>query len=140
MDSKPEDQTEKKDWAEMSDDEAENETAEAAEETQSKPEPEPKKIIPPTQKGTKNKQGDYIVEKFEIPDFRDGMKKKDQNDSEDEDDDSSDDYGNEDDNANNQAEEAPKKEGKIFDYFVLDRCQLMTSILYLSQIHFMTLQ
>ena len=50
MDSKPEDQTEKKDWAEMSDDEAENETAEAAEETQSKPEPEPKKIIPITNK------------------------------------------------------------------------------------------
>lgn len=56
MDSKPEaadkkgdDQNpDKKDWAEMSDDDAENDTAGAAEETQSKPEPEPKKVIPPT--------------------------------------------------------------------------------------------
>jgi len=56
MDSKPEaadkkgdDQNhDKKDWAEMSDADAENDTAGAAEETQSKPEPEPKKVIPPT--------------------------------------------------------------------------------------------
>ena len=54
----------------MSDEEGENDTAGAAE-TQETKEPEPKKVIPPTQKGTKNKQGDYIVEKFEITDFRD---------------------------------------------------------------------
>ena len=61
-------------------------------------------MIPPTQKGTKNKQGDYIVEKFEIPDFRDGVKEK-KEDSEEEDD-SSDDYGDEDDNQNAKVEEA----------------------------------
>lgn len=108
-DKKPED--EKKDWAEMSDDDAENDTAGANEESQAKSEPEPKKIIPPTQKGTKNKQGDYIVEKFEIPDFRDGMKK--QKDDSEEEEESSDDYGNEDDNADSKVEEAkPKEEGK----------------------------
>ena len=58
----------------MSDDDGENDTAGAAEDSKPKPEPEVKKVIPPTQKGTKNKQGDYIVEKFEITDFRDEMK------------------------------------------------------------------
>ena len=121
MDSKPEasdkkgDETEKKDWAEMSDDDAENENAGANEEVQAKPEPEPKKIIPPTQKGTKNKQGDYIVEKFEIPDFRDGLKKKNEDDS-DEDESSSDDYGNEEEDANKVVEEQPKKEGKNLNH------------------------
>lgn len=63
----------KKDWAEMSDDDGDNDAG-AAEEQKPKPEPEVKKVIPPTQKGTKNKQGDYIVEKFEIPDIRDEAK------------------------------------------------------------------
>ena len=45
----------------MSDDEGENDTAGAAEDAKPKPEPEvEKKYIPPTQKGYKNKQGDYI--------------------------------------------------------------------------------
>lgn len=81
MDSKGADKTkqedptgEKKDWAEMSDDDGENDTAGAAEDSKPKPEPEVKKVVPPTQKGTKNKQGDYIVEKFEITDFRDDLK------------------------------------------------------------------
>jgi len=95
----------------MSDDDAENDTAGAAEEAQPKPEPEPIKVVPPTQKGTKNKQGDYIVEKFEIPDFRDGMKTK-KDDSEEEED-SSDDYGNEDDNEPVKQEVEVKKEGKF---------------------------
>lgn len=93
---------EKKDWAEMSDEEGENDTAGAAEEQEPKQAPEPKKVIPATQKGTKNKQGDYIVEKFEITDFRDDIKKNKENESED-DESSSDDYGNEDDQKNDDA-------------------------------------
>lgn len=71
----------KKDWAEMSDDEAADDGTAGAEskeagEAPKEKEPElPKKVIPPTQKGTKNKQGDYIVEKFEIPDIRDEAKR-----------------------------------------------------------------
>lgn len=72
-DKKATDQNDKKDWAEMSDEEGEQDAG-ADKEEASKPEPEVKKVIPPMQKGTKNKQGDYIVEKFEIPDFRDGVK------------------------------------------------------------------
>lgn len=98
----------------MSDDEGENDTAGAAEDAKAKPEPEvEKKYIPPTQKGTKNKQGDYIVEKFEITDFRDEMKANKENDSEE--DDSSDDnfYGDEDDDDNKKEEKADdKKEDK----------------------------
>lgn len=112
-DTKNKDPTgEKKDWAEMSDEDGENDTAGAAEDSKAKPEPEVKKYIPPTQKGTKNKQGDYIVEKFEITDFRDEMKAN--KDEESEEDDSSDDnfYGDEDDNQNQKAEspEAKKEE------------------------------
>ena len=83
----------------MSDDEADNDNAEAADkakETKQEPEP-PKKVIPPTQKGKKNTQGDYIVEKFEIPDFRDGVREAKDKESSD-DDSSDDDYGNEDNN------------------------------------------
>lgn len=68
MESKPqEDQKEggKKDWAEMSDEEAGDNDAKE-EEQQVKP--LPKKVIPPTQKGTKNKQGDYIVTKIQMID------------------------------------------------------------------------
>ena len=81
MDSKGQDKkkkdenTDKKDWAEMSDDDGDNDAA-AAEEQKPKPEPEVKKVIPPPQKGSKNKQGDYIVTSFEIPDIRDESKKK----------------------------------------------------------------
>lgn len=105
----------KKNWAEMSDDEAENDNTAGAEESKPKPEPEVKKYVPPTQKGTKNKQGDYIVEKFEVTDFRDDMKKKKDNES-DEEEDSSDDnfYGDEDDTKNDKTEGAEaKKEGKF---------------------------
>ena len=34
----------------------------------------PAKKIPPTQKGKKNAQGDYVVTNIDIPDFRDGVK------------------------------------------------------------------
>ena len=35
-----------------------------AKEEEQQVKPQPKKVIPPTQKGTKNKQGDYIVTKI----------------------------------------------------------------------------
>merc|ERR1711935_896803 len=37
---------------------------------------EPKKVIPPPMKGTKNKGGDYVVTSIDIPDLRDGVKSK----------------------------------------------------------------
>lgn len=56
-------------WAEMSD-------GEDAEQEEEKVAPaEPKKNIPVPKKGTKNKGGDYVVTKIDIPDFRDGIKK-----------------------------------------------------------------
>jgi len=70
MESKPqEDQKEggKKDWAEMSDEEGgDNDGKDEEQQVQTKP--EPKRVIPPTQKGTKNKQGDYIVTKIQMID------------------------------------------------------------------------
>ena len=139
---KAEDQNaEKKDWAEMSDDDGENDTG-AAEEQKPKPEPEVKKYIPPTQKGTKNKQGDYIVTSFEIPDIRDESKA--QKDQEAEEEDSSDDdyYGNEDDNDKDQsAVTDAKKDGKFkeryqfegeclhFDHFIFQILSLLSKIL-----------
>lgn len=97
----------------MSDDEAGDEgTAgasgkEAPEVTKEEKQEVVKKVIPPTQKGTKNKQGDYIVEKFEIPDIRDEAKRAGDNAGDDDDDDDSSEvsYGDEDDQ-----QEQPKKE------------------------------
>lgn len=78
MESKPqEDQKDggKKDWAEMSDEEAaENDQKE--EEQAAKVQEPPKKVYPPAQKGTKNKQGDYVVNKLEIIEFKSDTKKK----------------------------------------------------------------
>jgi len=78
-------------WAEMSDGEPEE-----PEEEEEAAIVEPKKYIPPPRKGTKNKGGDYIVTKLDIPDFRDGVKER--QDEEGEDDSSSDEgYGDEED-------------------------------------------
>ena len=94
-------------WAEMSDGE-EHDQEEEAEAVESKP----KKFIPPPKKGTKNKQGDYVVTKLDIPDFRDGVKERDENN---EDDDSSSDegYGDEDDTNNTKPVETAAVEGKL---------------------------
>lgn len=128
---KAEDQNaEKKDWAEMSDDDGENDAG-AAEEQKAKPEPEVKKYIPPTQKGTKNKQGDYIVTSFEIPDIRDESKAK--KDEEADEDDSSDDdyYGNEDDNDKDQAANTEvTKEGKFKEHYVFVEYHLLNLTIF----------
>ena len=113
----------------MSNDEGENDTAGAAEDAKAKAEPEvEKKVIPPTQKGTKNKQGDYIVEKFEITDFRDDMKARKANESEEEDDSSDDNfYGDEDDNDNKKEDKADdKKDGKLLQIALNGRTSPLT--------------
>ena len=56
-------------WAEMSDGEDAEQEEEKVQST------EPKKNIPVPKKGTKNKGGDYVVTKIDIPDLRDGIKK-----------------------------------------------------------------
>ena len=73
-----EEDTKKTNWAEMEDDEGEEEAKgdEEKKEDQKEEEQEPKKVIPPPMKGTKNKQGDYVVTTIDIPDTRDGIKKK----------------------------------------------------------------
>ena len=61
----------KKNWAELSDNDAEDDDhnqEEAAEVV-------PKKVIPPTMKGKKNKNGDYVVTDLFIEDNRVGVKK-----------------------------------------------------------------
>ena len=73
--AKANDKDEKKtNWAEMEDDEGEEEAK--GDDQQEEVEQEPKKVIPPPMKGTKNKQGDYVVTTIDIPDSRDGVSKK----------------------------------------------------------------
>jgi hypothetical protein len=59
-------------WAELSDhDEDDDANNNDAEEVAA----EPKKVIPPKMKGTKNDNGDYVITSFEIADTRKGVKK-----------------------------------------------------------------
>ena len=52
---------------------------------------------PPAKKGKKNAQGDYIVDKFEIEDLRDGLRKNKKAESDDDESSSDEGYGDEDD-------------------------------------------
>jgi hypothetical protein len=94
-------------WAEMSDDNEEAEQEARAENEKNEAIKEAKKKIPATQKGIKNKQGDYVVTTIDIPDIRTGFK----NVVDGEEVDSSDtdtEYDEEDD-----TKEAPKEEEKV---------------------------
>ena len=77
-DQQPADAEQKTDnWAEMSDGEEHEEQTEEqkaeGEEKNHKIKPAKKKV-PPAQKGTKNRDGDYVVATIDIPDSRTGMK------------------------------------------------------------------
>ena len=105
------DETKKADnWAEMSDQEEEQE--QPAEEKNHVIKPAKKKI-PPAQKGTKNSHGDYVVTSIDIPDMRTGVKKDDEGKVIDEDTDSDTEYDDEDDQ-NDAAAKEEVKEGKYF--------------------------
>ena len=60
----------------MSNDEDDDQPAEQeAQPEEAQPKEEEKKVyIPPTKKGFKNKQGDYVVTTINIPDTREGLK------------------------------------------------------------------
>jgi hypothetical protein len=98
----------KKDWAEMSDGE------EPEVETQDEEKVEItiiKKKIPVTQKGFKNKQGDYVVTKIDIPDMRTGVNKTDDGEPlEDSDEDTE--YDEEDDTKEEKKQTEDVKDGK----------------------------
>lgn len=117
------------DWAEMSDDNGdENETDvkktdqevnDQAKEGEQAEEEKPKMKKIPGKKGVKNAQGDYVVTSIDIPDHRSGMKKKNENGENEESDSSSDEgYGDEDD-APVEAKPVEKtKEGKYLQRFL----------------------
>ena len=111
--AKEQDPTKKTDdWAEMSD-EAEDPEQEAGADGEAKNHviKQAKKKIPPTQKGTKNKQGDYVVTTIDIPDIRTGVKKEGEEKEETESD-SDTEYDDEDDQNEAPAKEEEKADGK----------------------------
>ena len=90
-----------KDWAEMSDGEAEdaeNEDKEKDQKEKMHTVKEKKQKPPPPKKGRKNQWGDYVVDKIDIEDTRTGIKKEGAAKQEEESDSDDTDYGNEDDN------------------------------------------
>jgi hypothetical protein len=90
-------------WAEMSDEHEEEEVEET------KQVEKPKKKAAP--KGSKNKDGDFIVTTIDIPDMRAGIKGEGDDDEDEEDSESDEGYGEEDDTAKPVTEEV--KEGKL---------------------------
>lgn len=64
---------EKKDWAEMEDDE---DPEADAEREQAEVKKEKKKKVPQAKKGFKNDRGDYVVTSIVVPDLRVGANKK----------------------------------------------------------------
>jgi len=106
------DKKETKNWAEMSDEDGENEQI-----NDTQPEKEQNHVIkqkskaadiPPPIKGKKNERGDYIVTTINIPDFKTEKKAKDEEESV-ESDSESEGYGDEDD-AQEVVKEEPKEE------------------------------
>jgi len=95
-------------WAEMSDDNEEAEQEAKAENERMEAIKEAKKKIPATQKGIKNKQGDYVVTTIDIPDIRTGFKNKNEDGVEVDSSDTDTEYDEEDD-----TKEAPKEEEKV---------------------------
>jgi hypothetical protein len=98
-------------WAEMSDNDADDqpeENQEAKKEHTIKP---AKKKVPAEQKGVKNARGDYVVSSIDIPDLRAGVKQE-GNEQAEEDSDTDTEYDEEDD-VNETAQVAePVPEGK----------------------------
>jgi len=85
-------------WAEMSDNDAEEQPEENEEVKKEHVIKPAKKKVPAEQKGIKNARGDYVVTSIDIPDLRAGVKKdKDGNDQAEDDDDTDTEYDEEDD-------------------------------------------
>ena len=72
-------QAEKKDWAEMEDDE---DPEADAEREQAEVKKEKKKKVPQAKKGFKNDRGDYVVTSIVVPDLRVGANKKEKKEQE----------------------------------------------------------
>lgn len=105
-DEKP---AEKKDWAEMEDDEDPEADADAEKAEVKK---EKKKKIPQAKKGFKNDRGDYVVTSIVVPDLRVGLEKKEK--KQDDESDSDTEYDDEDDSKDQkQPEEEVKGKSDI---------------------------
>ena len=108
-------------WAEMSDEAEEEQPAENQEKQHViKPAAEKKKV-PPPQKGSKNKDGDYVVTTIDIPDIRSGVKQNDDGAAQEEESDSDTGYDDEDDVNETPAQEVV--EGKFQDYYQISNCK-----------------
>lgn len=95
-------------WAEMSDEHEEEEVEDTKEKQQTE---KPKKRAAP--RGTKNKDGDFIVTTIDIPDTRSGVKGNDDDSDEDDEESESDEgYGDEEDTTTQPVQEE-SKEGKF---------------------------
>lgn len=100
---------EKKDWAEMEDDE---EPEADAEKEQAEVKKEKKKKVPAAKKGFKNDRGDYVVTSIVVPDLRVGAEKKEKRQDSDSESDSG--YDDEDDSKDQKKhEEEVKGKSKI---------------------------
>ena len=110
----------KKDWAEMSDVDEDNEHADDAQKKEEDKEKPKKKI--PAKKGFKNDRGDYVVTTIDIPDMRTGMRKEGGNAAGGEETDSDSVYDDEDDTKEQQqaATEEKKEESKYQPRSFLD--------------------
>ena len=112
---------EKKDWAEMEDD---NESDKDAEEEQVQVKKEKKKKIPQAKKGFKNDRGDYVVTSIVVPDLRAGTEAKEKKN---EDSSSSETEYDDEDDSKDQKQPKEEAKGKLF----FREC-FLTNLFYLN--------
>lgn len=96
-------------WAEMSDDQEEEQPEQEEKQHVIKPAAEKKKNAP---KGTKNRDGDYVVTTIDIPDIRSGVKQDGDKEEEEEESDSDSGYDDEDDTKETAPVQEETKQGK----------------------------